>query len=364
MNKVRHIVMLGTAFETKGGISSVVNVYRRAGLFERFSIIYLSTHTDGSALEKMCLCAAAWLRYMALLMRGKVALTHVHISTGMSFWRKLLFFFPTVIVGVPAILHLHGADFAEFFDEGGKRRKWLIRTLFDKAAGIIVLSNSWLRWARGVSCNPLIVPIYNPVALPAVVDFSLRSPSCILFLGQLGNRKGTYDLLQAVARVLHKHPRLKLVLAGDGEAEQVKSEVDRLALHAHVDVLDWVSGREKSALLERAAIYALPSYCEGLPMSVLEAMAAGLPVVCTPVGGVPEAVTDGREGRIIMPGDVDALADALDSLLSQRDLRRRMGEAARHKIETTFSVTHIMPRIEQLYEQLGAQRLGVQPCLP
>jgi glycosyltransferase involved in cell wall biosynthesis len=364
MNKVRHIVMLGTAFETKGGISSVVNVYRRAGLFERFSIIYLSTHTDGSPLEKMRLCAAAWLRYMALLMRGKVALTHVHISTGMSFWRKLLFFVPALIVAAPVILHLHGADFAEFYDEGSKRRKWWIRTSFDKAAGIIVLSNSWLRWARGISCNPLIVAIYNPVALPPVVDFSLRGRTGILFLGQLGSRKGTYDLLQAVASVVDKHPRLELVLAGDGEAAQVKSEVDRLGLGAHVEVLDWVSGREKSTLLERAAIYALPSYCEGLPMSVLEAMAVGLPVVCTPVGGVPEAVTDGREGRMIMPGDVGALADALDSLLSQRDLRRRMGEAARHKIESTFSVAHVIPQVERLYEQLGAQRLGVRPCLP
>jgi glycosyltransferase involved in cell wall biosynthesis len=364
MNNARHIVMLGTAFETKGGISSVVNVYRQAGLFERFPVIYLATHTDGRALEKMRVCAVAWLRYIALLVRGKVALTHVHISTGMSFWRKLLFFFPALLVGSPSVLHLHGADFDEFYDEGGRQRKWAIRTLFDKAAGIIVLSRSWRRWARGISCNPLIVSIYNPVAVPAAVDYSLRNPSCILFLGQLGDRKGTYDLLHAIPRLLHKHPQLRLVLAGDGESVRVKAEVDRLSLHGHVDVLDWVSGRNKSALLERAAIYVLPSYCEGLPMSVLEAMAVGLPVVCTPVGGVPEAVTDGREGWMVMPGDVAALADALDSLLSQHDLRRHMGEAARHKIETLFSVTHVLPQVEQLYEQLGAQRLGVRPCLP
>jgi glycosyltransferase involved in cell wall biosynthesis len=364
MEKIRHIVMLGTAFETKGGISSVVNVYRAAGLFERFPVIYLSTHIDGSTPAKMRLCAAAWLRYMALLLRARVALTHVHISTGASFWRKLLFMCPTLVAGVPAILHLHGADFDEFYEDGGNWRKWVIRTLFDKAAGVIVLSNSWLRWARGISHNPLIVPIYNPVALPAAVDFSSRDPSVILFLGQLGNRKGTYDLLQAVALVVGKHPRLKLVLAGDGDTARVKSEVARHSLSAHVDVLDWVTGPEKTALLERAAIYALPSYCEGLPMSVLEAMASGVPVVCTPVGGIPEAVTDGREGCVVNPGDIDALARALDTLLTQPDLRRRMGEAARHKIESAFSTTHVMPQVEQLYVQLGAQRPGVRPCLP
>jgi glycosyltransferase involved in cell wall biosynthesis len=99
-------------------------------------------------------------------------------------------------------------------------------------------------------------------------------------------------------------------------------------------------------------------------MSVLEAMAAGLPVVCTPVGGVPEAVTDGREGWLIPSGDVNALAGALDKLLSDAGLRRRMGEAARHKVENTFSITQIVPQVERLYEQLGAQRVGVRPCLP
>jgi glycosyltransferase involved in cell wall biosynthesis len=171
-------------------------------------------------------------------------------------------------------------------------------------------------------------------------------------------------LLEAVSRVVGKHPQLKLRMAGDGEVEQAKAAVDRLGLQAHVDILDWVSGAQKSALLERAAIYALPSYCEGLPMSVLEAMAAGLPVICTPVGGVPEAVTDGREGWVIPPGDIAALSNALDSLLSRAELRRRMGDAARHKIESLFSVAHILPQVEQLYEQLGAQRLGAQQCLP
>jgi glycosyltransferase involved in cell wall biosynthesis len=361
---VRRIVMLGTGFDTRGGISSVVNVYREAGLFERFPVTYVATHVDGSALAKMRVCVIAWLRYMALLIGGKVALAHVHISTGMSFWRKLLFLCPTLALGVPAVLHLHGADFAEFYDEGSKRRKWILRTVFDKCAGIIVLSNSWKQWVCSISGNPVIAPIYNPVALPRVVDFWRRDSAGILLLGQLGNRKGTYDLLEAVARLIDRHPRLRLVLAGDGEAERVKAAVKRLGLHEHVDVLDWVAGREKSALLEHAAVYALPSYCEGLPMSVLEAMAAGLPVVCTPVGGVPEAVTDGCEGWMIPPGDVGALAGALDKLLSDAGLRRRMGEAARRKVESTFSVTQVVPQVERLYEQLGAQRVGVRPCLP
>jgi glycosyltransferase involved in cell wall biosynthesis len=293
---------------------------------------------------------------MTLLLCGRVALIHVHISTGMSFWRKLLFLCPSFIGGVPSILHLHGADFDEYYRSGSARRKWIMRTVFDNVDSVVVLSNSWKQWARGISSNPLIVSVYNPVSVPPAADFRTRDASSILFLGQLGNRKGTYDLLQAVARLVGKHPDLTLVLAGDGDVAQVREAVGRLGIQRSVEILDWVSGPEKAARLNGAAIYALPSYCEGLPMSVLEAMAAGLPVVCTPVGGVPEAVTNGREGYMIEPGDIAALSDALDTLLSRADLRQRMGEAARWKVESTFSAAHILPQIEFLYEHLGARR--------
>lgn len=355
----RRIVMLGTDFHTRGGISSVVNVYRETGLFERFPIVYLASHADGGAWLKIRYFASAWLRYTAMLLLGRVAAVHVHVSTGASFWRKLIFLLPTWALGIPAILHLHGADFDTWYAEGSAWKQRIVRAAFNHAAALVVLSQSWQKWARSVSRNPSIIPIYNPVRMPLAAEFSARDAASILFLGQLGDRKGTYDLLRAAARVARIHPDLKLVLAGDGEIERVRAEVMRLGLQQHVEVLDWVSGARKEALLERAAIYVLPSYCEGLPMSVLEAMAAGLPVICTPVGGVPEAITDGCEGRLIVPGDVDALCEALDALLSQLELRKRMGEAARSKVESTFSAACVLPQVEQLY-----RRLGIRPCPP
>lgn len=355
----RRIVMLGTDFQTKGGISSVVNVYREAGLFERFPIVYLASHADGGAWVKIRYFAGAWLRYLLMLVRGRVAAVHVHVSTDVSFWRKLCFLLPTYLAGIPAILHLHGADFDTWYAAGARWKQRIVRAVFDRAAAIVVLSRSWQEWARSISRNPAVVAIYNPVRLPPLAaDFSARDPASLLFLGQLGNRKGAYDLLQAVARVAPAHPELKLVMAGDGEVERVRAEVQRLGLQRQVEVLDWVGGARKQELLERAAIYVLPSYCEGLPMSVLEAMAAGLPVICTPVGGVPEAITDGCEGRLIVPGDIDALCAALDALLSRLELRQRMGEAARSKVESTFSAACVLPQVEQLYT-----RLGIRSCL-
>lgn len=354
---MRHVVMLGTAFETRGGISSVVNVYREHGLFQRFPVVYLATHADGHAVKKLACCIRAWLAFAAMLTAGKVALAHVHISTGASFWRKLLFVYPAFVLDVPVILHLHGADFDEYLDTAPPLRRRLLRDAFKRAACLVVLSETWRQWAAAACAHPSIVPIYNPVRLPAPAQ-AQRDPACILLLGQLGQRKGIYDLLQAAARLVGRYPELKLVLAGDGEVRQARREAERLGLREHVEVLEWVSGADKLALLERAAIYALPSYSEGLPMSVLEAMAAGLPVVCTPVGGLPEAVSDGIEGRVVPPGDIHALAGALEELLASSDLRRRMGEAARRKVESRFSDATILPQLEELY-----LRLGALPCL-
>src|SRR5690606_750835 len=125
---------------------------------------------------------------------------------------------------VPAILHLHGADFDSWYLHSSRWKQRIVRAIFDRAAAIIVLSQRWRKWAMSVSRNPFIVAIYNPVRIPDASAFGARDAASVLFLGQLGSRKGTYDLLQAVARLATRHPTLKLVLAGDGDIERVRTE--------------------------------------------------------------------------------------------------------------------------------------------
>jgi glycosyltransferase involved in cell wall biosynthesis len=353
MRNHKHVVMLGTSFDTMGGISSVVNVYRKDGLFERFSIIYLTTHRDGTKLQKLHIWIYAWVHFLLLLFKRKIVLVHAHTASGMSFWRKMLFFFPAFLLGVPCLLHLHGGGFPNFYERSNRFYKSLIRFVFDHVDCIIVLSDSWVEWARSISKNPSVVRIYNPVELPPVVDFDLRESHSILFLGRLGEGKGTFDLLKAISRIVYKHQNLKLFLGGDGDLEQAEIVIQELGLRSNVEILGWVSGAEKFSLLERVAIYVLPSYAEGLPMSVLEAMAAGLPVISTPVGGIPEIITSGLEGWLIQPGDVNGLSIALDNLLSDKDRRRQMGAAARNKIKNFFSSEHILPDVEDIYRKFG-----------
>jgi glycosyltransferase involved in cell wall biosynthesis len=355
MRKRKSIVMLGTAFETMGGISAVINIYRRAGLFEKFSIVYIPTHTDGSSVKKMILFFRAWLSFVGMLCTGKVGLVHVHTASNASFWRKVCVLLPAFTVGIPTILHLHGGAFNSFYERTcGPLRKRLVREVFGRVDAVIVLSAKWSEWVRSISDNKSIFIVNNPIEVHQADQPLSATRYGILSLCKLGKQKGTFDLLQAVAMLVEKHPTIKLSLGGDGDLLGARREAQRLGISAHVEILGWVTGESKSQLLAASMIYALPSYAEGLPVSLLEAMAAGLPVVSTPVGGIPEAVTDGVEGFLILPGDVDALAGALDTLLDNASLRRRMGYAARNKVELKFSTERILPQIEKIYMQLGA----------
>lgn len=354
---MKYVVMMGTSPATKGGVAAVVQVYMDAGLFDRFRMHYIATHCDGGAAAKLRIMVKAYLELLRMLVSGKVGLLHVHVASRASFWRKYGLFQLAHLFGVPTILHLHGGEFAIFYEkECGPFKRWLIRRLYDRVNRVVVLSQRWKSWVQSISKNPHIDALYNPVIASAgPYPWEQRDPASVLTLGRLNKGKGSYDLLAAAASM--PDAQVRLLLGGDGELEGVRTRAAELGIGEQLELLGWVGPDDKPGFLARATVYALPSYNEGLPMSVLEAMSAGLPVVVTPVGGIPEAVTDGVEGYLVQPGDVATLRERLQYLLDNPVQARRMGEAGRRKVESTFASTVIMPRLEKMYIDLGgAQR--------
>jgi glycosyltransferase involved in cell wall biosynthesis len=352
---MKQIVMIGTDPDTMGGISAVVGVYRSGGMFERFPIEYLSTHRDASSIVKMKCFATAVLRFFMKLLQGRVELAHIHTASRSSFYRKSVFMLAARLFRVPTILHLHGAEFKIFYEqECGPVRRALIRSVFDHAGHVVVLSETWGNWVRGITRNPAVSVIYNPVMLPRpAIQWNARVPGRTLFFGRVGPRKGVNDLLTAAARLKPTCNGLHVHIGGDGEVDKATATAAGMGLKNEVSFLGWVRGEQKARALAEASIYTLPSYNEGLPMSVLEAMAAGLPILSTRVGGIPEAVSDGVEGFLVEPGDVDALTERWRQMLQDEAMLRRMGDAARRKVETTFAAEAILPKIENLYRTLG-----------
>jgi glycosyltransferase involved in cell wall biosynthesis len=153
-------------------------------------------------------------------------------------------------------------------------------------------------------------------------------------------------------------PDVRLVCAGEGERAALIRYAERLGIADAVHFTGWVGPSSKRALLESAAVFALPSYEEALPTSLLEAMAAGVPAVVSPVGGMPEFVTEGVTGFLVAPGDVATLQRLLQKLLLDRTLGARMAAAARESVRLRCAPERVLARLEALYATLGLQAFG------
>ncbi|HET6630819.1 MAG TPA: glycosyltransferase family 4 protein [Woeseiaceae bacterium] len=350
----RRVLMLGTSPATRGGIASVVRAYRSGGLFADWPITYLATHADGGHWRKLGVALSAWARFGAWLVRRRDFLLHVHAASRASFWRKSAFILPAAWRRRPVIFHLHGGEFMRFYeDECGTLARRYVRYVLRRCTRIIVLSGSWREALESITSTPVdVIGNFAP-------SFSLsrqRVPGRILFLGRLCEGKGIFLLLEAFAKLSGEHPDAHLVCAGDGDLDAVRALAKRLGIEDRVEVAGWIDGNCKAELLATASLYVLPSFAEGMPMSVLEAMSAGLPVVATPVGGIPDAVAHGEEGLLVPAGDLAALCDAVGSLLADPQRRQAMGTRARAKFASSFSSSAVLPKVGRIYRELGVRR--------
>ncbi|TCV83441.1 glycosyltransferase family 4 protein [Sulfurirhabdus autotrophica] len=355
--KHKKILMMGPSIHSLGGVASVVGGYVQAGLFDRWPIVYLETHVEGSKLKKLIIAIIALWKLLRMLLMGEVALLHVHTSDKVSFWRKFIYIIFVIMARRPIVFHMHAGTFLQFYkDHCGELAKVLVRFVLNRAAYVVALSSQWKANLLSIVPDANVVCIFNSVTIPPerTVLPQQKRQRVLLFLGRLGQGKGTYDLLEAVARIRNLFPDVELRCGGDGELEKVVERARELGLEGNIKILGWVKGEQKQLQLDEAAIYVLPSYYEGLPMGVLEAMAAGVPVITTTVGGIPDVIETSVDGLLIEPGDVDALAVAIEMLLGNADLRTAMGVAAKEKIVERFSAERVLPHLEEIYLQLGA----------
>lgn len=343
--------MLGTA--AHGGIVAVVEAWRAHGLFERWPIDYVPTHCDGNALRKLRTTLKALIRVTLIRLRHGPVILHIHAASDVSFWRKAVFMAVGMLANCPVIFHLHSGSFVHFYEaECGPAARRIIRFFLDRATCIVVLSESWRNWMKSVSRNPEIVRIPNPVLEPPERTVpAVRNT--ILFMGLLCRDKGIFDLLDAVCALQASVPDVHVVCAGDGDVHAVAQHAKRLGIADAVTFPGWVSGAEKEACMQRAAVFVLPSYAEGMPMSLLEAMAAGIPTVSTAVGSVPEVVTDGVNGFLMAPGDIVALERLLRRLLHDPELAARLAAAARDTVRLRFAADSVLARLERVYAAAG-----------
>lgn len=347
--KVR-VLMVGPGRKVKGGISSVVNSYYDLGLHNYVELTYLSTMQDGSVIKKFVVAMIAYLRFSFIVKSFDII--HIHMAAQASFSRKAIFIKKAHKVGKKIIIHQHAADFDVYLKNASDKKKEEIRYIFTLADKVITLSEEWADFfGQNVCKRSSILVLYNGVIIPEYEKLDY-SDHCVLFLGRLGKRKGTYDLLKAIPTVLRKVPDVVFYLGGDGEIEYSKNVVNEYKITENVRFLGWLNYDDKVKYFKKCSTFILPSYHEGMPMAVLEAMSYGLATISTNVGGIPQIINCNIDGIRVEAGNVDAISTAILNVINNLEVKRNLGVKARERVALKFNALENIKKICMIYHEL------------
>jgi glycosyltransferase involved in cell wall biosynthesis len=351
-SKIR-VLMLGESLDKQGGIVSVEKLILKYVPGE-VKISHLATLQDGSKIHKILVFINALNLLCCRLTDRSTDLVHIHVSERGSAFRQALTTTVAWLLHKPVILHTHSAEFQVFYSKLSPIIKAGLNWAFCRSTRFIVLSYSWKKFYidnLGLKEEQVVV-LPNPVKFPVEIPQRINSKKVrLLFLGKIGDRKGTFDLINAITDIPLSHRQnLELTIAGDGEGQRARVLIESLNLAQHIKILDWVNEQQRDDLLKQSDVFILPSYNEGLPMAILEAMSWGLPIITTPVGGIPELVIPHHNGLLVEPGEIKQLSQAIQSLIQNEELRLSLGKAARETV-SPFEISKYCDRLTDIFRE-------------
>ncbi len=355
----RKVLMIGPypLRQSYDGISAVISSYLTSKYLQKYLVTYISTSCIGNVISKLLALLKSILRIIILSMRKDIKLWHIHSASWRSFYRKMIFVCLGQIFNKKIILQIHGGEFQYFYNWGPKINRWLITQTLNRVHLIAVVSPYWKKVMADLTDHNRIRVIRNPVdtnhfALSISGGKLGNDFQSVLFIGRLSANKGIYDLLKAAAIILRRIPSVRFVICGGGELDRYRLACEELGILDRVIFKGWVNGVEKMETLRQADVFVLPSYHEGLPVTIVEAMSAGLPIVSTSVGGIPDVVQDGVNGYLVTPGDVATLADRILKVLEDKSLAEEISEQNAFYARQTFDINVIIQQLDQIYRDL------------
>jgi glycosyltransferase involved in cell wall biosynthesis len=350
------MMVVAPGLGSQGGIAVVVENYRKTPFWKEFGCTaFASTVDQGSRWGKLLNDVrrlGIFARILATSKKPRVV--SIHTAHDTSFYRKFSYLAICRLFRVPAVLHIHPEGFVNFSQQGNFFRRFMIRISGNVAEQIVVLSESIRDSLRIVFPADKIHVLNNPVDLDTFTVEPAPPKSerpRILFLGWIIREKGVYDLANAIPSVLSKFPDALFTFAGNKEIVRLKQLLARLGLEKSSEVLGWVDGRDKINLLRTSWILALPSYAEGVPNVVLEAMASSLPIVTTPVGGLPDILKNEQTALFVEPGDVGAISDAILKLLTDREFSNALASAAFQRAVDFHGLEEVDRGLRRIYDR-------------
>lgn len=353
-NIAQQVMMVSVIFRTSkpcgGGVSTVLECYDK--YFD--GLRHIPTWKYTNALNKAWYFFYHWVELVLMLIFDRrLKIVHIHTAAGASFKRKMIMAKTARVFGKKVILHMHAADFREYYAESDKK-EWICRSI-NACDKLIVLSPQWRDYFISIGIDVKKIIILNNIVSKPNTKSNIcadKTPVRMLFMGTLSQRKGIRDLLNVI---IEHHDELRgryMLRFGGNEDEGIIKKI--LADNKLDDVAKfegWVTGEKKQQLQEWANTYILPSYNEGLPISILEALAYGMPIISTPVGGIPEVVKDGVNGILVEPGNKEQIWAALKHYLDNPACIETEGRESLRIVEP-FTPNYVLTHLKNIYEEV------------
>ena len=348
------VLMIGNHPSVKGGISSVISqLLSHDWKTNNIDMSFISTYIEGNPFSKIVYFIAAYYKILRFLQNDRPDVVHIHMSYKGSFFRKYQIHKLCIKYGIPDIIHLHGSEFKKWYDFSSQ--KDAIRKMLRECNRVVVLGDEWNKIVLNIEPKAKTFVISNTVHIPSKIAH-YDSPFNVLFMGVLIKRKGVFDLIETInnLRLTNRLQNINFIFAGTGAEEaELKKICRNYKLDDNIEFLGWISGENKKQLYVNSQMAILPSYNEGLPISILEAISYGLPVVSTNVGDISSAVLNGVNGYLYEPGDIRAMADIIYKISKDKILYDKLSKASRKLAKDKFSDEQYFTNIANLYSDLA-----------
>lgn len=341
------VLMVGSAEQSGGGVSSVIRLIKKMPVWNEYSCYWLGTQIQRNYVWKLWYAVKSWL--IALFIIWHYDIVHFHTVPDKI---CLIIQFPVFLLALVGrkkiIMHIHMGNQLNEHTENG-----LFLWHLKKADRIVLLAQRW---------EKLFKEKFHTIETPTTVLYNACDPvgrvpyenkhKSIIFAGYMDDNKAPNILLDAWAKLKDKYSDWKVTLMGNGDIDRFVNMAHEKGLQDCVEFTGYVRGQKKVYYFTHAAIYVLCSYNEGFPMVVLEAWAYGIPIVSTPVGGLPDVIVENKNCCTFDFGDSDGLADRLERLINDEDLRKEMSQYERNFVVRTFSLNSINRDFETLYSEI------------
>lgn len=339
------VLVVATSPKTHGGIATVVKAHQQGRQWKQYHCRWVSAHRDGPKWRKLAYMIGGLLKYAALLPFYDIV--HIHMSAGTSAKRKIHFVRLARLLRRPVVVHMHCGTQIE--DSWSPQMNYI----FSKAdIGLMLAERIKESVARHTGRSDNLEVCYNPCPLLKPTD-GIHRKKYILYSGTIGKNKGYHVLIESFAKIADRFPEWHIMMAGVGEIDKAYALIKSHKLESRVHLLGWVDGEKKDLLFREASIFCLPSFLEGFPMAVLEAWAYGVPVISTPVGGIPDVALPGENILLFSPGNSEELSERLVELIGSSALRAKLSASSVGLASGKFNLDTINEQIGRIYHRLS-----------